>query len=218
MHEIIQQLEKTVEKMFHFESSGHDINHLKRVLNLALTIQKKEGGDDLVIGVAAFLHDIHRVMQKEMGRFVSPKDSLPKIKELLNTVELSEDQKEKILHCVEFHEEYNFSEQGKTVDDIETLIVQDADNLDAIGAIGVGRTFAYSGANQIPMWIPDIPFNRESYKEGEDDPSTVHHFYSKLFKLKDNMNTATAKKMAESRHKYMETFLEEFFAEWEGKK
>lgn len=218
MEKIIQQLEKTVAKIFHSESSGHDINHLKRVLNLALTIQKKEGGDEIVIGVSAFLHDIHRVMQKELGKFVSPKDSLPKIKEILETIEITEEQKEKILHCVEFHEEYAFSTEGKTVNDIETLVVQDADNLDAIGAIGVGRTFAYSGAHQIPMWIPEIPFDRKFYTEEKHDPSTIHHFYSKLFRLKDNMNTETAKKMAESRHKYMENFLEEFFAEWNGEK
>jgi uncharacterized protein len=218
MKKIIEQLEEAVSGMFHSESSGHDIAHLKRVYNLALTIQSKEGGDKLVIGTAAFLHDVHRAMQKEQGHFVSPTDSLPKIKELISTLKLSDEQKDKVLHCVKFHEEYGFSEEGKTVDDIETLIVQDADNLDAIGAIGVGRTFAYGGAHQVPMWLADIPFDREVYAEKIDDPSTVHHFYSKLFKLKDNMHTTTAKQMASSRHKYMEEFLKEFFAEWEGKK
>lgn len=218
MEKIIKKLVKDVYEMFYDESSGHDIAHLKRVHNLAMTIQAKEGGDKLVIGVAAFLHDVHRAMHKDYGRFVSPKESLPKVKELIADIELSNEQKEHVLHCVEFHEEYSFSETGKTVDDIETLIVQDADNLDAIGAIGVGRTFSYGGAHGVPMWLPDKPFDRDVYEEKIDDPSTVHHFYSKLFKLKDNMHTKTAKRMAEGRHKYMEKFLEEFFAEWEGKK
>lgn len=218
MEKIIKQLEEAVSEMFYAESSGHDIEHLKRVYNLAMTIQAKEGGDKLVIGTAAFLHDIHRAMQKEAGHFVSPDESLPKIKELLENIELSDKQKEQVLHCVKFHEEYSFSKEGKTVTDIETLIVQDADNLDAIGAIGIGRTFSYGGAHGVYMWAPAIPFDRDVYEEKIDDPSTVHHFYSKLFKLKDNMHTDTAKSMADSRHRYMENFLEEFFAEWKGEK
>ena len=149
MEEIIHQLEKEVKELFHKEGSGHDIYHLKRTLNNALTLQEKEGGDKLVIAISAFLHDIHRIIQKETGKFCSPKDSLPKVKEILDKTNLTEEQKEKVLHCIEFHEEYKFSESGKTVNDIETLILQDADNLDAIGAIGIGRTFSFGGANSV---------------------------------------------------------------------
>jgi uncharacterized protein len=187
-------------------------------LNIALTIQEKEGGDRLVIAVAAFLHDIHRIIQKETGAFCSPKDSLPKVKELLDLTSLTQGQKERILHCIEFHEEYDFSQEGKSVGDIETLILQDADNLDAIGAIGVGRTFAFGGANGVTMWDPERPVDREAFDESEKDPSTIHHFYSKLLKLKNNMNTATAKKMADERHRFMELFLQEFLDEWSGNK
>lgn len=218
MKKIIQQLEIAVAKMFNAQSCGHDLKHLKRVLNLALTIQKKEGGDKIIIGVAAFLHDIHRVMQKEQGHYISPIDSLPKIKELLAPLKLSGEQKEKILHCIEFHEEYNFEKNGKTAHDLETLIVQDADNLDAIGAIGVARCFAYGGAHQLAMWLPEISLKQKSYNAEKHDPSSIHHFYNKLLKLKDNMNTTTAKKLANNRHKYMENFLQEFFAEWNGQK
>lgn len=217
MEKILQQLEQEVKNVFHAKESAHDIYHLQRVLNLALTLQKKEGGDRLVIAVVAFLHDLHRVIQKETGKFCSPKDSLPRTKDILDKVQLTAEQKAKILHCIEYHEEYNFSKNGKTANDLETLIVQDADNLDAIGAVGIGRTFAYSGAYNIPMWNPKKPFDREFYDEDEHDPSTLHHFYSKLLKLKDNMNTATAKRMASKRHKFMELFLKEFFNEWAGK-
>jgi len=218
MKEIIQQLEEEVKELFHEESSGHDIYHLKRTLNNALTLQKKEGGDELIIAVSAFLHDIHRIIQNESGKFCSPKDSLPKIKDILNKIKLSKKEKEKVLHCIEYHEEYNFSENGKTVNDIETLVLQDADNLDAIGAIGIGRTFSFGGANQVTMWIPEKSFDRHTFDESKKDPSTIHHFYSKLLKLKENMNTETAKKMADERHKFMELFLKEFFDEWNGKK
>jgi len=218
MEEIIQQLEKEVKELFHTESSGHDIYHLKRVLNNALTIQEKEGGNRLIIAVSAFLHDIHRIIQKESGKFCSPRDSLPKVKKILDKTSLAEEQKWKVLHCIEFHEEYDFSDNGKTVNDIETLILQDADNLDAIWAIGIGRTFSFGGANGLNMWIPEKSFDRSTFDESEKDPSTIHHFYSKLLKLKENMNTKTAKKMVVERHKFMELFLQEFFDEWNGKK
>jgi uncharacterized protein len=218
MEETIKQLEGEVKTLFLNDSSGHDIYHLKRTLNNALTIQKKEGGDKLVIAVSAFLHDIHRIISNETGKFCSPKDSLPKVREILDKTRLTKEQKRKILHCIEFHEEYSFSKEGKTENDIETLILQDADNLDAIGAIGVGRTFSYGGANNITMWILEKPFNKYYYDESKTDPSIIHHFYSKLLKLKENMNTKTAKKIAKERHKFMELFLKEFFDEWNGKK
>ena len=188
VEEIIYQLEEEVKFLFHEESSGHDIYHLKRVLNNALIIQEKEGGDKLIIAVSAFLHDVHRIIQKETGKFCSPKDSLPKIKEILDRTKLSEEQKEKVLHCIEYHEEYNFSENGKTVNDIETLVLQDADNLDAIGAIGIGRTFSFGGVNKVTMWIPDKPFDRHHFDESGKDPSTIHHFYSKLLRDKPLQN------------------------------
>ncbi len=127
---------------------------------------------------------------------------------------MKEEKLEKILHCIEFHEEYGFSKEGKTVNDLETLIVQDADNLDAMGAIGIGRTFTYCGKHQIPMWRPEIPFRRKFFQESKDDASTIHHFYSKLLRLKENMNTKTAQKLALKRHRFMEKFLAEFFREW----
>ncbi|MCD4704790.1 HD domain-containing protein [bacterium] len=218
MEKIISQLENKIKKLFHKESSGHSIYHLKRVLNIALELQKKEGGDRLIIGISAFLHDIHRIIQKETGQFCSGKDSLPRIREILNEVELSLEQKNKILHCIEFHEEYDFTKNGQTVDDIETLILQDADNLDAIGAIGIGRTFSFGGAHGLPMWKDEKPFDQKLYDISKNDPSTIHHFYNKLLKLENNMNTKTARKMAHQRHKFMKKFLKQFFAEWKGKK
>lgn len=215
---IIQQLEEEIKSLFLHESSGHDIHHLKRTLNIALTIQKKEGGDKLIIAVSAFLHDIHRIIQKETGKFCSPKDSLQKVKQILDITNLTEKQKKSVLHCIEYHEEYDFSENGKSVNDLETLILQDADNLDAIGAIGIGRTFSFGGVAKIAMWNPEIPFVRNTFDESENDPSTIHHFYSKLLKLKGNMNTETAKNMANQRHAFMELFLQQFFDEWNGKK
>lgn len=218
MEKILENLEKKLRELFKGENSGHDIYHLKRVSNIALTIQEKEGGDRFVIGIAALLHDVHRIIEKETGKFCPPKESLFMIKEILEPFDISEDKKEMILHCIEFHEEYAFTKEGKTVEDKETLIVQDADNLDAIGAIGIARTFMYSGANGIPMWLPEFPLKEGVYSDENRDPSCLHHFYNKLLRLKKNMNTETGKKMAELRHKVIQDFVNEFVDEWQGKK
>jgi uncharacterized protein len=218
MKQIIQQIESEIKTLFDADSSGHDIYHLQRVFNLAMTIHAREGGDKIVIGAAALTHDVHRIIEVETGKFCSPKDSLPKVKAILDETDLSENQKKHILHCVEFHEEYNFSQKGKTVQDLETLILQDADNLDAIGAIGIARTFMFGGAHGVAMWTPEKPIDRQHYDEASRDPSVIHHFRNKLLKLKDNMNTQTGKEMAQERHRVMERFIQEFKDEWGGVK
>ncbi|HBY19990.1 MAG: hypothetical protein A2Y24_01425 [Clostridiales bacterium GWE2_32_10] len=220
LEQIIKKLEDEIKIMFCKESSGHDIYHLVRTKNIALKLQEKEGGDRDVIGVSAFLHDVHRIIQKETGKFCHPKDSLSKVRDIIENadVKLSEEKIKGILHCIEFHEEYSFTEEGISVSDIETLILQDADNLDAIGAIGIARTFLYGGSHGVPMWNPEVGFDREIYDEAVEDPSTIHHFYSKLLRLKDNMNTEAGKQLAKHRHEVMENYLAEFFDEWEGLK
>jgi len=218
LDETLKLIGTSIKNRFNIEAS-HDIWHLKRVTNTALHIQKKEGGDKEVVAVASMLHDVHRIIQKDTGKFCSPKESLPVVQEILDEVGVDKNRQKQILHCIEFHEEYEFSSTGKTVFDIETLILQDADNLDAMGAIGIGRAFTYSGVYNIPMYNPDIPINRESYDENtKNDLTTIHHFYSKLLKLKNNMNTKTGKKLAKARHEFMIKFLDEFFDEWEGKR
>ena len=214
LEEYIEQLKPHVENLFRKDSTGHDISHLTRTMNMALYLQEKEGGDRLIIGIAAFLHDVHRIMQNETGHFVSQKDSIPKVKEILKKIDLTNEQLEKICYCIEHHEEYNWN--GNNVDDINTLILQDADNLDAIGAIGIGRTFSYGGSHNVVMYDDTVPLNEENdYSEARgDDLSTIHHFYHKLFKLGDNMNTTTAKKLATDRIKFMKEFVKEWDANY----
>ena len=210
----IEKLKPYVIDLFKRDSSGHDISHLIRTMNTALYLQEKEGGDRIIIGIAAFLHDVHRIMQNESGKFVSPKDSLEKVKEILSHIDLTDEQFNKICYAIEQHEEYNWN--GKNVDDINTLILQDADNLDAIGAIGIGRTFSYGGSHNVIMYDDKVPLNQnDDYSESNgDDESTIHHFYHKLFKLGDNMNTTTAKNLANRRIEFMKTFVKEFLDEW----
>lgn len=219
LEEYIEIIKPHIIELFKNDSTGHDISHLIRTMNIAINICDKENGEKLIVGIAAFMHDIHRIMQNETGKFVSPKDSLPKVRKILSNTDLSEESINKICYCIEFHEEYNWN--GNNVNDLNTLILQDADNLDAIGAIGIGRSFAYGGARNRLMYDESKPLNiDEDYFEenGDVDPSTIHHFYHKLFKLSDNMNTKTGKEQAIRRTEYMKEFVKEFLDEWTGVK
>ena len=213
LEQAINVIEKEICEYFKEDSSGHDFYHLKRVLNLALQIQAVEKGDIMVIGIAAFVHDIHRTMQGKRKEYVEPRESLPIVKNLITPLDLSERQIEQIMTAVEFHEEYSFCEGGLTNKNIETMIVQDADNLDAIGAIGIARVFAYGGSvgNKIYEPAKTIESNYEGdAKAAYSGKSSIHHIREKLLKLKDNMNTKTGRLLAEERHTFMELYLNQF--------
>ena len=212
----IEKLKPYVIDLFELDASGHDLGHLTRTMNCALHIQEKEGGDRLIIGIAAFLHDIHRIMGAEKKEFVSPKDSIPKVKEILSNVDLTEEQVNEICFCIEHHEDYNWN--GNIVNDINALILQDADNIDAIGAIGIARAFTGGASFHLAMYDETKELeNEETFVEGYKDPSVIHHFYHKLFKLKDSMNTKTAREIAEQRTEFMKQYTKQFLDEWNSK-
>jgi uncharacterized protein len=149
-----------VEDEMALDDTGHDVHHLQRVYNLGMKIADKEGGDTDVIGAACLTHDIHRVMGD--GEFVSPKDSLQRVESILNAANYDEDKIDEVLYCVEVHEEYVFEENPERADSLEAEIVQDADNLDAMGAVGIGRTFKFAGAHGNPMWRPEREYDGET--------------------------------------------------------
>ncbi len=198
-----------ITELFKGESSGHDLYHSIRVHNNAAAIQRKEGGDLSIIRLAALLHEcddrklFHTVDNANARRFMNEHD-------------IDADTQERICHMI-----FQISFKGKdsvVPDSLEGKIVQDADRLDALGAIGIGRAFAYGGKAGRMMHIPDEK-HKEDMSEDEyfsNEGTTINHFYEKLLLLKDMMNTPTAKQMAESRHKYMEGFLKEFYDEWGG--
>ena len=184
-------------------------------MKIALYLQTKEGGDRLIIGISSFLHDIHRLMQSKEKRYVTPKESLNKVYDIIkkSKIELSDEQINKILFCIEHHEDYNWN--GSNVDDLDTLIVQDADNLDAIGAIGIGRSFGYAALNNQVFYDDKIPLEKfDGYEEKIKDVSNIHFLNNKLIKLGDNMNTQTARLIAQDRVEFIKKFIDEYIKEW----
>ena len=194
---------------------GHDWFHIERVYKNSLNIAASEEADLLVVKLGALLHDIADSKFHDGDDTVGP----AKAREFLETQKVSE---EIIDHVVKIIE--NISFKGGNVQQqfrsMELDIVQDADRLDALGAIGIARTFNYGGFKNRPLYDPEIQPNlnmsKEEYKASL--APTINHFYEKLLLLKERMNTATGKKIAEQRHAFMEVFLDQFYAEWDGKK
>ena len=182
--------------------SGHDWWHLNRVRNLALHLQQAEHmGDRFIIETASLLHDIDDKKFRKCGGLGA--DTI--ISDLLKQFRVEEDI---INEVVQINKYISFSSEGKTeTKSPEFLIVQDADRLDAIGAIGIARAFNYGGFRNNAIYIPET-------KESGKDPSTIGHFYDKLLKLKDMMNTKTGKRMAEERHSFLKIFLK-LYKEWD---
>lgn len=195
--------------------AGHDWFHMQRVYKNALLIADGEQCNLEVVKLGALLHDIADSKFHDGDETVGPKVA----REFLETQNASE---EIIVHVVNIIENISFKggnfEKKFTSKELE--IVQDADRLDALGAIGIARTFNYGGFKNRPLYNPDIAPNlnmsKEEYKNSESP--TLNHFYEKLLLLKDKMNTQTGKKIAEERHRFMELFLSQFYAEWEGEK
>jgi uncharacterized protein len=194
---------------------GHDWFHIERVYKNALLIAKEEDCNLTVVKLAALLHDIADSKFHGGDESVGPKTA----RTFLESENVSEDV---ITHVIAIIENISFKGGNfeKKFNSKELEIVQDADRLDAIGAIGIARTFNYGGFKNRALYNPEIAPNltmtKDEYKNNE--APTINHFYEKLLLLKDKMNTTTGKQIAQDRHRYMEDFLEQFYAEWEGKK
>lgn len=189
------------------DATGHDLAHGWRVLHSAMELADAHPeADREVLGAAALVHDVHRAMGAEAGEYVHPEDSLEEVSTVLEAAGFPEAKREAVLHCVALHEEYEYRGDRRDGDRIEVDLLRDADNLDAMGAVGVARCFAYSGAHDRPMWTPD-----------SEEPSAIDHFEEKLLNLREEMHTDAAREVAESRHDFLETFLERFEAEWYGR-
>ena len=216
--EILNKTEQYVKETLSGEGSGHDWWHIHRVRNLALTLGKEENADLFIVEMAALLHDIGDPKLHGGDTTVAPRLISSKLQEL----NVDDEEKRHIMYIIA-HMSYSKHLQGKDVEKSrEFMVVQDADRLDAIGAIGIARCFAYGGNKgrimYDPEFKPDVNMTAEEYTKGRKGNHTINHFYEKLLLLKDLMNTETAKRMAEERHLFMENYLQQFYEEWDGKK
>ncbi|WP_369899895.1 HD domain-containing protein [Bacillus manliponensis] len=209
INEKIQETILFVKNILQNDASGHDWYHIERVHKLAVALNEKEGGNRFIIEMAALLHDVADEKLNE-----SEEAGMKKVTGWLKGLEIEQSDLDQIVHIIA-NMSYKGGHGGK-VETLEGKIVQDADRLDALGAIGIARTFAYGGAKGRLMYDPKVPPREEMTKEEyrkSNDPS-LNHFYEKLLKLKDLMNTEAGKTEAEVRHRYMEEFIEQFMKEW----
>jgi uncharacterized protein len=213
--QLITKTADHVQSLLSGEGSGHDWWHILRVWNNAKTIAATETANLFIVEMAALLHDIGDHKFHNGDETIGPRMA----SEWLVSLKVQDDI---INHICTIIKELSFKGAGTTseMSTIEGRIVQDADRLDAIGAIGIARTFAYGGHKNREMYNPDIlPELHDSFEAYKNSTApTINHFYEKLLLLKDRMHTQTAKRMAEQRHQYMESYLEQFFAEWNGER
>lgn len=210
---IIKKTEDFVKKELSDAESGHDWWHIWRVWKLSVKIAQSEQVDLFVVELGALLHDIADSKFHDGNETLGPQ----KARKFLESLEVDEfviDHVVKIIVNISF----SVGKEKQSFRSKELDIVQDADRLDALGAVGIARAFNYGGFKNREIFNPDIKPNlnmtKEEYKR--NNAPTINHFYEKLLLLKDKMNTDTGKKMAIQRHEFLEKYLEQFYQEWEG--
>ena len=215
MNNIIERTVAFVQDRLKFAEAGHDWSHIQRVWNNTKLILEDEEADVMVCELAALLHDIADSKFHDGDETIGPRVA----GEFLASLEISSEIIDHVKKII-FNMSFKASLGEVSFHSKEMEIVQDADRLDAIGAIGIARAFSFGGNKGREMYNPNVPVqeykDKEAYKHSE--APTVNHFYEKLLLLKDKMNTQAAKRIAEHRHQYMLEFLDEFMAEWNGKK
>ncbi|NGX83189.1 HD domain-containing protein [Aequorivita sp. KMM 9714] len=215
VEEIIRNTIAFVKDELKDAEGGHDWFHIERVYKNSMLISEGEKVDKIVVALGALLHDIADSKFHNGDDTVGPK----RASEFLKTQNVAE---EIIEHVVKIIENVSFSGGNKTqkFTSQELEVVQDADRLDALGAIGIARAFNYGGFKNRKLYDPEITpkLNMSPSEYKASNAPTINHFYEKLLLLKDRMNTETGRKIAEERHVFMETFLEQFYAEWNGEK
>ena len=210
---VIQRTVDFVKEVLDNAEGGHDWWHIYRVWKLSKQIAQTENANNFVVELGALLHDIADSKFNQGNEEIGPR----KAREFLSSLNVDEDvivHVENIILNISF-KGGNYAQKFKSV---ELDIIQDADRIDAMGAIGVARTFNYGGYKGRELYNPEIKPNlnmtKEEYKNS--NAPTINHFYEKLLLLKERMNTATGKAMALHRHKFMEQYLNEFYSEWNG--
>ena len=204
---VFQQIEKRSKEFFRL--SHHDWSHVERVYNMALRIAKREGADLDVVKAAVLLHDVARAMEDEGKIADHAMESAKMARKILRETKFPKEKIAKVVHCIEAHR----FKKGLKAGSLEAKVLQDADRLDIIGAIGIARVFTRCGWSNQPIHDPKTP-----PKEKYDGKllTAVNHIYEKNLKVKNTINTKTAKQIAEERHRFVEQFLDRLLKEWNG--
>lgn len=209
MIESKQILYKAVKKHCEGDSTGHDWWHIYRVVKLAIRIGEHENANLELVEIAALMHDL------DDWKLSADSENYPNARKLLKENNFDQSTIDKVIEIIE---QVSFKGAGvdTTPKSIEAKVVQDADRLDAIGAIGIARAFAFGGSKGRPLYAPKIePQMHQTFEEYKQSKGhTINHFYEKLLLLKDRLNTNTAKEIATERHKFMQLFLDQFYKEW----
>lgn len=192
-----------------FKHSHHDQYHVERVYNLALRLAREESADPDVVKAAVLLHDIARALEDEGKIEDHATEGARMARRILDEVDFPKDKLDRVVECIEVHRFRN----GRAPKSLEAKILQDADRLDILGAVGIARVFTRGGWGNKPIHDPSIP---PKYEYDGRSETSVNHIVEKLLKIKDTMNTAAAKKIAEKRHRYVECFLQRLLAEWKA--
>ena len=214
--QVISQTTSFVKKTLEGAEGGHDWFHIERVYNNAKLIAKGENVNLFIVELGALLHDIADAKFHDGDESIGPK----KAASFLRSIKVEEEIIEHIEHIIHYVSFKTSLDQNHTkiYQSNELNVIQDADRLDAIGAIGIARAFNYGGFKNRSLFDPNIApatnQDKESYKNSK--APTINHFYEKLLLLKDKMNTQTAREIAEKRHQFMELYLQQFYDEWDG--
>ena len=213
---VVKMTKEFVRNKLEGEGSGHDWWHIHRVYNIAVNLAKneKENPNLIVIELGALLHDIADWKFNDGNTNVGADIT----RKFLNELNVDKEVIDQVAYIVK-NISFKGAGESSKLNTLEGKIVQDADRLDAIGAIGIARAFAYGGSKNREMYNPNIkPEKHETFDQYKNsNGTTINHFYEKLLLLKDLMNTESGKKYAEKKHKFMEEYLEEFYNEWDGK-
>lgn len=209
----INAVARYVQKKFAHEDTGHDWHHMRRVWRAAQYIGKQEKADMFVVELAALLHDIADAKFYHGDHHVGPR----KARALLKTFHINQKAIDQVAYIVG-NVSFGKSGRAKNMKTLEGKVVQDADRLDAVGAICVARIFTYGGWQKRPIYNPRItPFKNMPISLAHKGDSSLHHFYEKILNVKDLMNTKTGKRLAKKRHDFTLAYLKQFFIEWDGK-
>jgi uncharacterized protein len=196
---------QTAKEIYKDEPSGHDFSHIERVLKACKIMQAQEGGDEFLLTISALFHDVHRVLSNKQGKFVSAKESIPFVRDVLKSLGLKGENLSKILYLIEMHDKKDLKEDTP----IELKILQDADTLDALGEIGLSRTLTYCKNKNIPIFDNRYSLDCKEYVPDIFPISTTHYVQRTMIPRAQMLKTKTGKKLGEDKVLVLQKFVDE---------